>query len=309
MKLYKMNLYKFYTKAYGYTRNYKGVPVWALTPFRRLIRNSATKRLPKFFAKHPADVNRPQRLDVIISLTSFPARIDYVYLTIESFLRQTVLPEKIILWLSKEQFLDEHSVPERLKKLQNKVFQIRYVDGDIRSHKKYYYSFGEYPDKTVITTDDDIVYPPRFLEQLLETSKAFPGCIVANIAHKITYLNRELVPYKQWTSAKPFETENTIQIGAGGVLYPPHCLFEDCLKLDIAMKVAPMADDLWLNAMARLNGTKVVKSSFEKAFLPIVIPNDQPLTKENVRLNKNDVQINQIREYYSGTSFGDPYKL
>src|SRR5690554_5862757 len=42
--------------------------------------------------------------NLIISLTSFPARISNVNLVIESMLRQTILPERIILWLSRKQF-------------------------------------------------------------------------------------------------------------------------------------------------------------------------------------------------------------
>lgn len=302
-----MDLYSFYTKVYGHTRNYPGVPMWVLTPLRRVIRNSATKRLPVYFAKHPAELNKPVSENVIVSLTSFPTRIGYVYLTIESLLRQSVLPEKIFLWLSKEQFVDENAVPERLRKLQNSIFHIRYVDGDIKSHKKYYYSFFEFPEKTVITVDDDIIYPPLLIEQLIEVSKSFPKTIVANIAHKMTYSNGVLNSYSKWKESRPLENHDNVQIGAGGVLYPPHCLFEDCLKLDLSLKLAPSVDDLWLNAMARLNGTLVVKGIYDKAFLPIVIKNDQRLTSTNVYQNRNDEQLKQIRKYYSKTELGDPY--
>lgn len=304
-----MDLYSFYTKVYGYTRNYPGVPIWFLAPLRRMIRNSATKRLPVYFATHPADINRPVRENVIVSLTSFPARIGYVYLTIESLLHQSVLPEKIILWLSKEQFVDENAVPERLRKLQNKVFQIRYVEGDIRSHKKYYYSFMEFPEKTVITTDDDIIYPHNFIEELLAVSNDYSGYIVANIARRLSYTNGVLSSYTNWAISKPLETKDNVQIGAGGVLYPPHCLFEDCLKLELSQKLAPSVDDLWLNAMARLKGTLIVKTPFNSLLLPVVIDDNQTLTSVNVWQNRNDEQLGKIRGHYSNTSHGDPYNL
>lgn len=303
-----MNLYQFYTKVYGYTRNYRGVPKWLMTPVRRLLRNLATKRLPKYFATHSAIIGETRRVDLIVSLTSFPARIEYVYLTIESLLRQTVLPERIILWLSKEQFPHINNVPKKLRYLQNEIFGIRFVEGDIKSHKKYYYSFIEFPEKTVITVDDDIVYPPSLIENLLNVSKAYPHFIVANIAHRITYTEGELNNYSKWTESGPLETEDNVQIGAGGVLYPPHCLHDDCLNLELSQRLAPSVDDLWLNAMARLHGTKVLKSPMNKAFLPVVIPNDQPLKALNVGKNKNDEQLLNIRLYYADTPIGDPYK-
>lgn len=42
--------------------------------------------------------------NVIISLTSFPQRIDVVYITITTLLKQTFKPGKIMLWLAEEQF-------------------------------------------------------------------------------------------------------------------------------------------------------------------------------------------------------------
>ena len=44
---------------------------------------------------------------VIISLTSFPARLDTLWQCVESLKRQTVRPEKIILYLSKEQVKED----------------------------------------------------------------------------------------------------------------------------------------------------------------------------------------------------------
>lgn len=302
-----MNKFDFYTKVYGCLHNYPGIPTSVFTPLRRIVRNTATKRLPKYFAKHPANMNRTKKHDVIVSLTSFPARIGYVYMTIESLLRQSVLPEKIILWLSKKQFPMETMVPARLKCLQNEVFQIRYVDGDIRSHKKYYYSIREYPGKTIITTDDDIIYPANLVEGLLAFSDKYPACIVANIAKKLSYTNGVLDGYKKWTWSKPHDFNNNVQIGAGGVLYPPHCLYEDCLNLELSQKLAPTVDDLWLNTMARLKGTTVIKTNNKKLFLPIVIKGNQSLTSVNNGENRNDEQLNQIRVYYSQTSIGDPY--
>ena len=73
-------------------------------------------------------------------------------------LHQTFLPKKIILWLSKEQF-DKKDLPDSLLSLENEVFEIRMVDGDIRSYKKSYYVLKEYPEDNVLLIDDDLFYP------------------------------------------------------------------------------------------------------------------------------------------------------
>lgn len=42
--------------------------------------------------------------NVIVSLTSYPVRIDTIWLTVMILLHQTEKPKKIILWLAEEQF-------------------------------------------------------------------------------------------------------------------------------------------------------------------------------------------------------------
>ena len=52
--------------------------------------------------------------EVILSLTSFPLRTGKLWMVLESLLRQTIKPSRIIVWLSKCQFPTEESVPVSL---------------------------------------------------------------------------------------------------------------------------------------------------------------------------------------------------
>ena len=51
---------------------------------------------------------------VIVSLTSYPKRINTVWITIETLLRQSFKPDKIILWLATDQFDGIESLPTEL---------------------------------------------------------------------------------------------------------------------------------------------------------------------------------------------------
>ena len=54
---------------------------------------------------------------IVISLTSFPKRINYVWLTIRSLLQNSCRPDKVILWLSEDQFPNgKESLPRKLVK-------------------------------------------------------------------------------------------------------------------------------------------------------------------------------------------------
>lgn len=302
-----MDLLNVLTKTYGYLQNY-GMPKWVMTPPRKAIRHLANWYLPKYLSK-PCVIKSTRAENVIVSFTSFPARIADVWKVVESLKRQNVQPEKIILWLSELQFPNHNSIPNSLWEREDDLFEIRMVKEDIRSHKKFFYVMNEFPNHTFITCDDDIYYDPDMIRRLVETSAKYPGCVIANVSLKITYDNHGIVlPYLQWNRMpKPYASENRFQVGVGGVLYPPHCLHELTLHKDIFMKLTPLADDIWLNTMARLNKTPVLQSS--RFLLPLPIESNSPKlsTVNKGTENRNDIQIKSVREYLNETGLIDVY--
>ena len=304
----KMDMLEIYTRVYGSLHNHN-MPVWIMKPARILIRTLANWYLPKYLYK-PIPKREEIEKNLIVSLTSFPARINDVWKVVESLKRQTVLPEKIVLWLSKEQFLSHDSIPIELKKREDAIFEIRMVDEDIRSHKKYYYTLQNYPDKTLITCDDDIYYYPDMIKDLVKTSKQFPNCIIANITSEMIFENETLQPYKLWNRKyESFASRNRVQIGVGGVLYPPHCLSNYVLRKDLFTKLAPLGDDLWLNLMARLKRTPVVQNG--RNILPLHIQNASPslCSINNGTENMNDVQIRQLSEWLKNECLPNVYDM
>lgn len=302
-----MNALDFFTKTYGLLRNYRAIPFWVLTPFRRIVRYSASRLLPMHLTYFHPKIGTIET-DVIVSFTSFPARINEVWQVVKSLKNQSLLPEKIILWLSEEQFPNRQGIPETLWKEVDNLFEIRMVEGDIRSHKKFYYVMQEYPEKTFVTCDDDIYYHPDTLKCLVECSKRFPGCVITNTARQITFDELgQLKPYNDWRKEQErYASTNLIQIGVGGVLYPPKALHELTLRKDLFLSLTPMADDIWLNCMARLNNTPVVKSAMR--LLPLPIRNDSPsLSAENKGENKNDIQLSELKNYLNRMGITDVY--
>ena len=302
-----MNILEITTCFYGHLRNY-GMPVWVLSPLRRIIRIIANRVLPKYLSREVIYASE-RRDGLIVSFTSFPARIEDVWKVVECLKRQTILPEKIILWLSKKQFPEHDMIPDSLWSRKDNLFEIRLVDDDIRSHKKYFYVMQEYPKKDFITCDDDIFYDPYMIERLIKTSEKYPGCIIANHTSHIRITDdNELLPYATWRdNEEPFASSDRLQIGVGGVLYPNGTLHEMVLRKDLFMQLAPMADDIWLNAMARLQGTKVVQSG--KAFITLEITNNSPslCSINNGIKNMNDIQTQNIRRYFLENGIKDVY--
>jgi len=79
------------------------------------------------------------------------------------------------------------------------------------------------------------------------------------------------------------------------------------LDSDVFMNLCPSADDIWLNAMARLNSTPVVKSAKKVQLLPIVNRSPSLNSVNNGEINLNDTQIGQLRNYLISNNLEDVY--
>lgn len=239
---------------------------------------------------------------VIVSFTTFPARMKTLPIVIESLLRQTVKPDQFILWLADEQYPDKNQVNVQLKKFIEQGLEIKYCD-DLRSHKKYYYSMQENPEAIVITVDDDVIYPEDMLEKLLKAHKLHPDCIIANRAHAMTFDNNHSpLPYSKWNTKVRKSNSPGITLcptGCGGVLYPPKSLDQRVFEKDVFMEICKYADDLWLKCMSFLNGTMIMISENNIPEIIDVISNKKNgLAKINVEEDFNTVQLNDVIKYY-----------
>lgn len=197
---------------------------------------------------------------VIISLTTFPARINTVYKTISTLLQQTIKPDRVVLWLASEQFKDK-ILPENLIRLQEYGLEIKWTEKDIRSFKKLIPSLKEFPEDIIITADDDIFYPDDFVENLYNAYLENPEYIHANRAFMVKKkLNGRLYIKSrnyQYNSSYLPSFRNELMSGYG-TLFPPHSLSDIAIDDSIFMKVMPTNDDIWAWGMAVLNGTKIM---------------------------------------------------
>lgn len=252
------------------------------------------KRLPKKQLVSP-----PQpRIPVIVSLTSIPSRLDTLHLVIRSLLAQTHLAEKILLWLHKDL---ESKIPSSLTMLVSDIFEIHYVDMTC-SHRKLVHSLTLYPEKIIVTCDDDLMYNPSWLQRLYQDHLIYPDRIIAHECRVIAYDNQgALLNYDQWkTQIEPgVSSPWMMPIGYGGVLYPPGVLHPDVTRADLYLALAPRADDLWFKAMSYLNGT-ITQRSQQPGQKPTPIAGSQKVSLKhtNVRENGNYEQWQAICDHY-----------
>ncbi|MCL1939127.1 MAG: hypothetical protein FWG04_00500 [Desulfovibrionaceae bacterium] len=249
--------------------------------------------------------------NIVVSLTSYPARMPEAHYTLFSLLKQSLKPNKILFWLGEEAFPNrEHDIPEKILALQKNGLEIRWTK-DIKSYTKLVPALREYPDAIIVTADDDIFYDPHWL-QLLYTDyrrNNFAPMIYAHRAHKIqTSPEGAILEYLAWLAAARACAEDgpgwlNFATGVGGILYPPHVLHPDVFNEALFLQLAPSADDIFFWATAVMNGTKikVVEGNISTFPSTVSTPFDDEnscLSVRNVLQGRNDEQLAAVFAHY-----------
>ena len=306
----------YFIKKYSLIRDHdpflKQIKYYAVQRFA--IRALANIFIPIWFVltnlsrKNQLSMNKKDS-KIIVSLTTFPARIDRIWIVIECMLRQTRPPDRVILWLSKEQFNGLQSLPKNLLKLQKRGLEIEFCEEDLRSHKKYFYNIKKYPNDVLITVDDDFIYPSSLIEELIKSHLKFPQAICCLRAVQMKIKDNEVLPYNQWEYVykKSDPSFKLFFTSGGGTLFPPNSLHDEVLNKNIFLDYCKYADDVWLNLMSQMNYTKIVKSSSNYDIsIPLYIRGNTTLASINVEDGLNDEQLDKVRNYYIKNKSIDP---
>ncbi len=243
---------------------------------------------------------------IIVSLTSYPKRINDVERVIKTLLIQTMKPDKIIMWLSKEEFPNQDmDLPENLVKLCQWGLEIRWVSGDLKSHKKYYYAMQEFNEEIIITVDDDIYYHSELVECLYNSYMLHPqavSCTRANLIGKDE--EGSLLPYEEWeknyTFCADMEMMDLLAVGCGGVLYPPGCFALNTLcDEDNIKKYCLFQDDLWLKTNEIMAGIPTVLiKEYKRISIPEIEGSQMVALCKNINCDGNDIALSKLNNYF-----------
>lgn len=235
-----------------------------------------------------------EQSDVIISLTSFPARFDQLYLNLTSLLLQSKKPKHVILYLGND--CKNNSLPKKILKLKKHGLVIRFVPDNLKGHKKYYYAFQDFPNHLIITVDDDCTYSSLLVENLYSTYMSNPNCVVANLVSRMVISDNQILPYKSWESHTYKYTNarlDLVAIGVGGVLYNPKLFVDDVFNLNMIKNLYINNDDMWLKRNELLSSVPVIWSKIPSLcenfrssyFLLLSSSKGSLLTQNNISVN------------------------
>ena len=238
--------------------------------------------------------------NVIVALTSFPARASRVHHAIRSILDQELQAERVVLYLAEDQFPGRR-LPRGLTSLRESCLDVRFV-ADMRSYKKLLPALVDFPSSTIVTADDDVLYPRTWLSDLYRVHSTHPRDIVAHRATRMTYSSpRAFASYAEWPNADASgDPHLTFATGSGGILYPPGSLSPSVLDYGLAEKLAPTADDIWFKAMGLLNETGTRKVSNERVDFPSVLGTQRVSLRElNVGSGRNVAQATAVWDHFN----------
>jgi len=239
-----------------------------------------------------------KELPVIVSFTSIPSRFHLNHLTVRSILSGSVLPEKIVLWLHESH---EGKLPNSLTSLVGPRFSIQFVPQD-SPHLKLVRSLQAFPDKVVVTCDDDLLYESDWLRSLYDDHLKYPNEIIAHECRSIVYDDKgSVLPYSYWyRETLPGASYDALMpLGFGGVLYPQNCFHSDVCDESRYLQLTPKADDLWFKMMSFLHGTRSRLAS-KPCTTPTKILNSQTvnLRDSNISQDGNRRQWHALAEFY-----------
>lgn len=179
----------------------------------------------------------------IISITTIPARINYIKPCIDSLIRQNMI---IYLWIGKKyhRALGEvQEVPDFLKDPQVRVRRVE----DEGSITKLSPAISLYDVDRILTADDDIVYPDDWAENLLKASEKYPESAICYRGRSFRYQGEERLPYKKTRLLKGADYEKVdILTGVHGALYRKKFFDNDFFDYR-ELSYSKYVDDIWIS--------------------------------------------------------------
>ena len=250
-----------------------------------------------------------QENSVIVSLTSYGNRVkgSAVY-TVYSLLRQRVRPERVVLWLDEKEF-NSQNLPDDLRFLCDYGLEVRFGK-DIGPYTKIIHSLSAFPNKHIITADDDLFYTKNFVEEFVDAHRKHPQAIITGYAKMpMTNGKHQIAPYGEWAeyhhvpASFQYNSATLFPLGWGGVLYPSHAFDDEATNEAVFMSLCPKADDIWLYIMGlRCHAEKRMLTDSRIAYyhtdlLRQYLTRDR-LTATNRFGGENDTQLQALLAHY-----------
>lgn len=194
-----------------------------------------------------------------MALTTTPERLPFVWMTIESLLHQTDVPEHVVLSLDATMYASQR-VPLSVRLRALRGLKVRWDDGGHGPYAALLPLLGGDSDRATILVDDAHLMPRDLVATLLSTLTEHPRNVVvgAGTAIELDEHGRPTPP-AGWPKALGRRAGGrTFPSFAGALAIPTGVLDRSPVRdLEMARSLAPNHPDIWLWANALRAGVPV----------------------------------------------------
>ena len=241
--------------------------------------------------------------ECVVSLTTHGRRTRSAYLAIESIGRGTARPARIILWLDDPALFA--SPPRTLRRLARRGLEIREC-AKMGPHAKYFpFVSSEPPASPLVTADDDVLYPPHWLADLVASYNSAPELLHCHRAHQVVVTGDGLAPYAIWPACRSSAPSLLhFATAVAGVAHPPRLQLALRERATAFLQTAPRADDVWVHATCVVEGIAVKQVRDDPAELTVI-----PGTFHSALMTANLVEGGNDRQIVATYSSQDVDRL
>ncbi|HBQ7726649.1 glycosyltransferase family A protein [Klebsiella pneumoniae] len=240
---------------------------------------------------------------ISVNITTTSNRTSLCAATIYSFYNQSIRPDIINLWISKEPYLSDDGfteVPKFVEELNMicNLIKVHFVK-NTGPYRKILPALKEASDDDVLVyADDDVIYSFKWLEELYnEFIKHNREYVVAS---RVRMMKRNFTGNYCSYSMFPVITENIIMnndfliTGVGGAVLMKKHIRDEYLTNEDYLEIAPKTDDVWISKILQLSHSSVVTCPRGLSCIMEITHNTDALSYYNNQLRYNSGLLTKI---------------
>jgi len=208
---------------------------------------------------------------VIVNLTTTSHRLHLCSATIFSLIQQSLIPNKIIIWVSESSYLSDKgvsSIPEWVSFLngflnsKESLIEVKYT-ANTGPYRKIIPALRTFTvDDILVYADDDVIYGKDWLKKIITKFEMNDRRFV--VAPRVRLIKKNILGINRGYNSYPICSSDSllkdeyIITGVGGCALCTSHIKDFFISMNDYLDVAPTTDDLWISKIIQLSGTKLL---------------------------------------------------
>lgn len=233
-------------------------------------------------------------LPIVCSVTTNGSRPLSLVLAINSVWLQKSAPELIFISCPEAKF---YRISRLLKRFCLGDYQIVSLSRDRGPAEKYLCAKAHYPDRIIVTFDDDVTYDENWLAELWNCHVRHPFALCGHRGVVLSW-NSHYSTARRVNTLEEYVSNDLLLTGHGGILYPPGIFRAAVNDDERMMQLSPGNDDIWINLVATEDDVpRVLCRSTRREPAAHPWAQRKALWKKNVRGGRNAIYWQACGQY------------